>query len=812
MTSSLLQDFRYGARTLSERPGFALTVVLTLALGIGATTAIFSVLKTVLLDALPFSQSGQLVAIGQHNTAQDASPVTVGYATFLDWQRHLTAFKALGVSASWQPNLAGDEHAELLDGQSVTRDFFSVLGITPQLGRLFTPEEDQPERNDVVLLSSGLWQRRFNADAQIVGKRIALGSRDYTVVGVLPASFEPLLPATLGRPPDVWRPLGYDVSKPFACRTCLHLQAIGRLAAGATAESAQAQLDALSPALIKEFANEYPSTMGFELHPLREALVGGVDRSLWLLFAGVALVLLIACVDIASLMSLRATARAHELSIRATLGAERARLTRLMLSESALLGIAGGVLGVLVAFGVTQVVAQLGPESIPRLRNVQVDLGVLAFASLLTFVATLATSLWPAHRASQPRLSEALKDAGRVSTGPATGHMQTGLVIAQIAMACALTLGATLMARSFGRLLDVEPGFSSRDVVTVNLAIIGAGYRDDKSIPGFLDPLESQVRALPGVEQVGSVTPLPLDGGRDTAGFHIKDRPIADPDAPEFDRVFATPDYFSALQIPLRAGRLFTATDRPGQLPVALVNESLARREWPGESALGKQIQLGGRDEQAPWFTIVGVVGDVRQHSLDLDVAPQAYLAAAQNPQNYMALVVRTSLPVALIGEQVRRIAHSIDAGVPVYGATSMNDRVSDSLARRRFLLQLFGLFATTALLLSAIGIYGVVAYAVQRQTRAFGLRRALGASDRAVIGTVSVQGLRYLVAGLALGLPLALAWGRFLSSELYGVSGYDPLCVAFVVLTLAAVVCLATFVPVRRALRVDPMAALRHE
>jgi predicted permease len=554
--------------------------------------------------------------------------------------------------------------------------------------------------------------------------------------------------------------------------------------------------------------------MRFELHSLREALVGDVRRSLWLLFAGVGLVLLIACVDIASLMSLRATARRHELSVRAALGAERGRLTRLMLSESVLLGIAGGALGVVLAFGMTHAIAQLGPASIPRLHDVHVDRGVLAFASVLTLAVAVATGLWPAWRASRPQLSDALKDAGRISVGPAAGRVQAALVIAQIALACALTLGALLMARSLARLLDVDPGFASARVDTLDVAVIGPRYADGKLVPAFLEQLETRVAELPGVERAGMVTLLPLGGNWDRAGFHVKDRPLAGPRAPEFDRNFATPGYFETLHIPLREGRYLAESDRLDQPRVAVVSEALARREWPGQSALGKQIQLGERDEKAPWTTIVGVVGDVRQHSLDIDPAPQVYLPPAQSEDapSFMTLAVRTSLPVANLAEQVRAAAHAIDPGVPVLDAKPMRQLVADSLARRRFLLELFGLFAATALTLSAIGIYGVVAYAVQSQTRAFGLRRALGASDRAVLEWVSLQSARYLAAGLVLGVPLAFAWSRFLSSELYGVGTFDAPSFALLVLALVAVVALATFAPAMRALRVDPMVALRNE
>ena len=812
--NTILQDWRYSIRTLGKRPGFALIVVATLALGIGANTAIFSVLKSVLLDALPFAQSGRLVSIAQRNGLDDERPVYVSYATFLDWKSHVPAFDALAVSASWQPNLAGDTGAELLDGQSVSHEFFAVLGVTPQIGRSFSTDEDQPDRNDVVMLSAGLWQRQFNADPDILGRRIPLGSRSYTVIGVLPANFEPLLPATLGRPPDVWRPLGYDLSKSYACRSCLHLQAIGRLADGVGVQAAQAQLNALAAGLVGQYANDYPASMAFELHSLRDALVGPIDRSLWLLFAAVGLVLLVACVDIASLMSVRAISRRHELSVRAALGADHARLIRMMAADSVILALCGGLLGIGLAYLATDAIAQMGPASIPRLRGVHVDQGVLAFASLLTVAVALATGLLPAWRASRPQLSDALKDAGRVSVGPTTGRVQSGLVVAQIAIASVLMFGALLMLRSFERLQDVDSGFDGTGVATVNLAIVGARYDEAEPTVEFLHQLEEQIAALPGVERVGAVTPLPLDGNWDTAGFHIRDRPVGEAEAPQFDRVFATPGYFQTMHIPVRSGRAFTASDVAGQPPVAVVNESLAQREWPDGSAVGKQIQLGGRDEKEPWFTIVGVVGDVRQHALDLESAPQVYLTPAQSdsPPSYLTLTVATSLPLAGIARQVRELARSIDPGVPVYGAMSMDARVADSMARRRFMLLLFGLFAATALILSTVGIFGVVAYSVQRKTAELGLRRALGATNASVLHLVSRQGLRLLVAGLAIGVPLAFAWTQFLANELYGVGRFDPWSLGAVVFALAGAMTIAHLAPIYRALRIDPMIALRNE
>ncbi len=814
MIDTLRHDFRFALRALAERPGYTLVVILTLALGIGANTAIFSVVKTVLLDALPFHEASRLVAIAQRNSESDASPITVGYPTLLDWRQSVPSLEAVAASADWQPNLAADEGAELLTGQSVTRDFFKVLGVTPLLGRTFTAEEDQPNRNDVAMISHALWQRRFNADPGVIGRRAQFGVRSYTIVGVLPADFAPLLPAMRNRPPDVWRPLGYAAPDAPACRTCLHLQAIGRIAPTATLASAKAELDRLAPALIHAHADAYPAAMRFELHPLRDALVGDVDRSLWLVFAGVAIVLLIACVDIAGLMSLRAASRRHELSVRAALGAGRGELARLMFAESLVLGVAGGAAGIGLAFALTDLIAHRGPSSIVRLADVHVDGGVLAFASLLTLAVTFAAGAWPSWSSSRPDLGHALHDATRASAGPSSTRLQSALVVAQIALACALTLGAMLMARSFERLLAVDPGFAGDKITTIDLAIVGPPYVDPKKTAAFLEQLETRVRTLPGVDHAGAATPLPLGSGWDTAGFHAKDKPELGAEAPEFDRVYATPDYFAALRIPLRSGRLIAASDRVDQLPVALVNEALARREWPGESPIGKQIQLGERDEKAPWFTIVGVVGDVRPHALDLAPVPQVYLAHAQSadPPNFMTVAVRSTLAPAVLEEQVRAIAASIDRGVPVYGTTTMAARVADSLARRTFLLELFGLFAGTALLLAALGVHGTIAHAVRRRTREFGLRRVVGASDANVLAIAAARTARCFAAGLAIGLPLAFAWGTVMSAELYGVGPFDAISVALVVLALAAVIALSTLAPLRRALGVDPAVALRNE
>ena len=809
--TALLQDLRHALRSLFARPGFSLAAVLTLALGIGANTAIFSVVKTVVFDPLPYPHAERLVSLAQANTDADRSPITIGYATFDDWRKQLQSFSSIAVFADWQASIATSGNALMLSGMRVTPEYFDTFGAKPVLGRTFTEEEDQSGLRDVVVLGAALWREQLGGDPNAIGRKLNVNGRERTIVGVLPDAFRPAFYGNVAMIPQIWLPLGYRLSDPEACRDCLHLQAVARLKPNVGLPAARAELDALGARLVAAYPQAYPSTMHFLAKPLQATLIGAAPTMLWLLFAAAGLVLLIACVDVGNLILVRAQARERELAVRCALGAGRARLARLLLCESLLLAGAGGVLALVVAVVATHALVRYASAAVPGLENVTLEIGALLFAALLTLGVALLTGLWPALRASRDAIESALRGA-RASGDSRAVRAQGILIIVQIVLAFVLAIGATLVLRSFAGLLRVDPGFDANNLTAMNLSVVGARYNDPATTSRFYQQLLEQVRAEPGVEAASIVTPLPLSGGFDRASLHIRDRAIPPQQAPEVDRMAASPGYFATMRVPLLQGRDFNAADRADSMPVAIVSSTLAQAMWPGENALGKQIQLGGRDDAAPWASVIGVVGDVRQYGLDVGATPQAYLAHAQQPASYVSLLLRSPLPVETLAVAVRSAVRSIDAATPVFAIASMQQRVDDTLARRRFTLVLFALFAVTALTLAAIGIYGVVSYTVAQQTQAIGLRRALGATDARVWRWVLARSARYASLGMLVGIPFALAWGKLLASELIGISEYDPLSFSAAALALAAVVIAAAIGPARRALRVSPTIALRHD
>ena len=812
MIAGILSELRFGMRSLASRPGFTLAAILALALGIGATTAIFSVIKAVIVDPLPYPRPQQLVSLAQANSASDRAPINVGYATFADWQQQLHGVAAMAVFADWQASIAASGDAQMVSGMRVSPRFFDVLGVRPALGRSFTTDEDQSGQHDVVVLSDGLWQRQLGADPEVIGRKLIVNGRERTVVGVMPAGFHAAFFGNVAADPEIWLPLGYRLSDPFACRDCLHLQAIARLGDDADIGAVQAELDAMAPQLISAYPRNYPATMRFRIAPLRQTLVGSAPAALWPLLIAAALVLLIACVDVGNLMLARTQVRERELAVRCALGAGRARLVRLLLGEAALIAAAGGIAGVLLALGGLRVLAALAAATLPRMESVALDWQVLLFAAALSGLVAVLTGLWPALRASRLQLDESLKSGLRAAGGVRSAAVRQALIVAQIALAFVVATGAVLVLRSFAILLHVDPGFEPQQLVALNITTVGPRYADAAQVAAFYAQVLERVDNAPGVEAASVVSPLPLSGNYDRAGFHIKDRPIPPQQAPEVDRFLVGADYFRTMRIPLLRGRLFGADDRAGSAPVAIVSAQLAQTMWPGGDALGKQIQLGGRDDKAPWATIVGVVGDVHQYGLDRATTPQAYLAHAQQPADPLTLVVRSALPTAAVAGLVRSATRTFDPAVPVFAVAAMPERISDTLTRRRLTLSLFGLFALTALVLAAIGIYGVVAYNVTQHTRALGLRRALGATDARVWRWVLERSAAYAGLGMLIGIPAALVWGRLLSTELVGVSGHDPVSFAAVCAALCAVVIAASLGPARRAVRIAPTVALRDE
>jgi putative ABC transport system permease protein len=809
---SLLQDLRHALRSLGAKPGFALAAILALALGIGANTAIFSVIKAVIFDPLPYPRAERLVSLAQANTDSDRMPINIGYPTFVDWQQQLHSFESIAVFADWQASIATSGDAQMLSGMRVSPKYFDVLGVAPMLGRTFTEEEDQSGLRDVVVLGAGVWRGQLGADPNVIGRKLNVNGRDRTVVGVLPESFRPSFYGNVAMIPEIWLPLGYRLGDPPACRDCLHLQAVARLKADADLRVARGELDALGMREIHDFPQSYPSTTRFVARPLQATLIGATPTMLWLLFAAAALVLLIACVDVGNLILVRAQSRERELAVRRALGAGRSRLMRLLLCESVLLACGGGLLATVVAFATTRAIAHYASASLPLLDNVALDTGVLLFAALVSIGVALLTGLWPALRTSRNEFDAVLRSGVRASGGTRAMRAQGILIVAQIVLAFVLAIGAALVLRSFAGLLGVDPGFDPRSLTAMNVSVVGARYNEPAVTARFYERLLEQVRAQPGVAGASVVTPLPLSSGFDRSGFHIKDRPIPAQEAPMVDRFAASPGYFATMKIPLLEGRDFSASDRGDSARVAIVGATLAQTMWPNEDALGKQIQLGGRDDAAPWATIVGVVGDVRQYGLDVAPTAQVYEPHAQEPGGSVSILVRSPLPSEALARLVRAAVHDIDAATPVFAVAPMEQRIADSLARRRLTLTLFSLFALTALSLAAIGIYGVVSYAVAQQTQSLGLRRALGASDARVWQWVLGRSATYAAIGMLIGIPFALAWGRLLESELVGISQYDPMSFAAASLLLAVIVIAATIGPARRAVRVAPTLALRYE
>jgi putative ABC transport system permease protein len=809
-TASLLvdlgRDVRYAARLLLRTPGFAAVALLTLALGIGANTAIFSVLNAVLLRPLPYADPDRLVLIGERGPTGAAG--NVGYATFVDWRERSHGFDEISVIRLWAPTLIANGEAERISGMRVSANFFRTLGVAPAIGRDFTAAEDTPDGWHVVLLSDGVWRRRFGADPAIVGRVITMSGLPFTVVGVMPASFEPLISERFYKRADVWALLGYDVSQPSACRSCQHLKAIGRIKGGLAPGAARAEVDAIQAQLRREHPADYaPSTMTLE--PLRDQLTGGLRPALAVLMAAVGFVLLIACANVASLLLARVAHRERDLALRAALGASRARIVRQLMVESGLLALAGGLLGVLVSFVSVPVLVQLAPAATSRLTAAQMDGRALAFSMALSLATAFLFGLLPALKASRIDLQGSLHgEAKRTSHAP-TSFARRLLVGADIAMAVVLLVGAGLMIKSVGRLLGVDPGFDAEHVLTVPVSLIGPAYAKTETVIARTEALVERLRSLSGVEAAAAAGQIPLDGNGDTWGFHIEGRPIG-PDDPAVERFAVTPGYFAVMRIPLHRGRLFTDADRAGGGNVMIIGEQTARALWPGADPIGRQVKIGG--DTGPWRTIVGIVGDVRQRNLAEAPTLQMYLPQSQNTDQFLTLVVRTAGDPAQLAPEARRAIAAEAGDVPVFEMAPLTDLVARSVGPRRFVMVLLGLFGAIALLMTAIGVYGVIAYSVAERTREIGIRAALGARPGDIVRLVIGGGLLVVCAGLAAGVLVALLVTRFLESSLYDVSTTDPMTFAGVAGMLLLVALVAQAVPIIRAMRVDPTVALRQD
>lgn len=809
---SLIKDLRYAFRMMLKHPGFTAATVVTLALGIGANTAIFSVVHAVVLQPLHFPNPERLVMVWEADKNGDQS--NMGYPTFADWRAQNHSFEAMSALADWGPTLSGVGEPQALNGARVTKDFFSVLGVKPFLGRDFTPEDDSPNAPRVAIISYGLWERNFNRDRSLLGKPISLSGIERTVVGIMPPDFQPILNPNNKRV-DIWRPLAYSGETAPACRTCRHLRTIARLREGVNTTQAQAELATIQQRILQAHPSDY-SASGIQLMPLHQQFAGRVGPVLLFLFGAVGFVLLIACANVANLMLVRTASRKKELALRVALGAGRSRIVRQILTENMLLSLAGGALGVLFAMFGTQWLVSLAPADIPRIEQVGLNPLVLLFAVGISVLTGILFGLMPALAATRTDLQTDLKQGSRRSIGETDRWLRNGLVVADVALAMVLLAGAGLMLKSMLHLLEVPSGISSANLLTMKLSLFGSEFSGDdgdaRVLSTFKQSLE-RISSLPGVQSAGVVSQLPLSGDFDMYGLRIKDKPVANPeDGPSAFRYGVTPGYIEAMGIPLRQGRTITAADDEKAQPVILINEHLATRIWPGENPLGKMIQIGGPER--PWRTVVGVVGNTRHEGLDLPEKMQLYVPEAQwfSPDSDMVLAIRTTNDPTAIASSAREAIWSVNRNVRITEVATMDKVVGASLAQRRFPMMMLGLFAVAALLLATLGLYAVMAYTVTQRTPEIGVRMALGAQRSDVLRLVLRQGMVLIGIGVSAGLVGAFALRSVIVGLLFEVKPSDPGTLALVTAVLIVVALLACYFPARRATKVDPLIALRYE
>lgn len=808
----MYRDVRYGLRQLRKSPTYTAMVALTLALGIGANTAIFSVVKAVLLNQLPFRDPERLVKIAEADP-DTSDPETIDFTTTYDLRERNQFFESISLFRDGDVAMVEQGQPEVLEGLRVNYDYFDTLGVKVQLGRAFVADEDHPQTRYEAILSHGLWLRRFGGDRSIIGRTIRLNDKPYKVVGVLPETFRPFAREDRVALPEIFTPLGYDLELRDACRGCQHLQAIGRMKPGVSVERARSELNAVMRVIVREHPTEYSERTVIAMMPLRDYTVGKVRTALWILLGAVGMVLLIACANVAHLSLARASSRVKEMAVRAALGAGRARLVRQMLSESLLLAIAGGLAGVVLTWWGTHALTALGPKELPRATEIRIDMPVLWFALAVSIFAGLLFGVAPALRASRVDPNESLKDVGRSTEGRARFAYRNLLVTVELALAFVLAMGAGLLSKSLVRLLNVDPGYDPHNVLTAGVYVYGDRYHDKPEAElNYYEQAMQRLRSTPGIESVAMASNLPLLTF-DRSAFHIQDHPLAnDADAPDVDRYSVSPDYFQVLDIPLKRGRLFTDGDRKGTPLVALISESCARTLFPNQDPIGKHIQIGGRHDDKEWMTIVGVVGDVQQYGLDQPSNMAAYIPLAQDLSFGYNVAVRTTGDPRRMEQTVRQAFLSADNTQPVFHVRPLEDYVAESLAARRFTLMLLGLFGGLALVLAAVGIYGVISYAVSLRTREFGIRMALGAARKDVLQMVLRQGLKLAATGLVLGIVASVVFTRFLTALLFQVKPADMMTTLAVLLMLAAVALLANYLPAHRASHVDPNVALRYE
>ena len=804
---TILHDLRYALRMLVKSPAFSIIAVLTLGLAIGANSAIFSVVNAVLLRPLPYPQSDQLVRVFGSQPQLALAPSAP--ANFLEWKEENEVFERIATYVGQGFNLTGGDKPERVIGSRVSTDLFQLLGVQPALGRAFTEEEDQEGRSKVVILSQQFWQSRFGGDPNTLRQTITLNDQLYTVVGIMPAGFA--FPDTRTQ---VWTPVAFNAAE-RATRDTNFIEVIARLKSGVSIEQARANMTTLT----QRQAERYPKTntgVGAKVISLHEQTVGDVRPMLVVLLCAVGFVLLIACANVANLLLARAAARHREMAIRGALGASRSRVVRLLLTESVLLAVVGGAAGLLLAIWSLDLLVSLKPANLPRLAEIGVNRTVFFFTLAVSLVTGIVFGLAPALQASKPDLNEGLKESSRgTSGGPRRQQVRALLVVSEIALSLVLLVGAGLMMRSFSRLLAVDPGFKPDHVLTAFVSLPVSKYSKREEQAAFFDRLVERLRNLPGVTSAGVVSDLPLFGGSST-GFEIDGRPAPLPgQRPMTDYRMINPDYFNTMGMRLVKGRAFSRHDTEDAPGVVIINETLAARFFPGETPIGKRIGLSGNPRD--WREIVGVAGDIRNYGLDVDVKPEVYVPFLQNAPGYLSgvasamnVMVRSTNDPSALAPALREQVQALDKDQPVSEIRTMEWYLADSMAQRRFNMLLLGAFAGLALVLAAVGIYGVIAYTVTQRTHEMGIRIALGARGGDILRLIFAHSMATTLAGIVIGLGAAFGLTRLLQNLLYQVTATDPFVFASIPVLLLLVAMLATYIPARRAMKVDPITALR--
>ena len=810
--ASFWQDVRYGLRMLIKNPGFTVVAVIALALGIGANSGIFSVVNAILLRPLAYAHPEQFVVI-YHNYPKinlKASVSAFGYSHYRDNARSFSNVAAL---TGWPVNLTGEGEPERLSGLAVSVNFMSMLGVNPAQGRVFAAGEDQAGHDHVVVLSHAFWQRRFGGSPSALNRTISLNGESYTVVGIMPPEFN--FGRELGQVADLWAPLTFTPNQLTSNNlTNEFLFVVARLKDGVTIQQAQAEMDTIGANLRQQYMPGLDAgSWNLLLQPFRELIVGEIRPMLYVLLGAVGLVLLIACANVANLLLARAAARHKEIAIRNALGAGRGRIVRQLLTESVLLATLGGALGLVLGYSLVKLLVGLNEAKIPRAQEIGLDPAVFIFTALVAVVTGVFFGLVPALQVSRQDLHETLKEGGRTGASVVRRGLRSSLVVIEMALALMLLIGASLLIKSFFRVQQVNPGFRPQNVLSMQISLPDFRYREAPQRDAFFRQLLERVKALPGVGAAGAVSILPMSGSNSSGSFQIEGRVVPQGQmSPHGDRWIATTDYYKTMAIPLIKGRYFEDRDTAEAPGVTIIDETMARKYWPSEDPLGKRITFEGAQGNPRWREIVGIVGHVKHKGLEGESRVQYYIPYQQRPTGNMYLVVRTGGDPTNVSGAVRGAVLGIDRDLPVFRVRTMEQYVADSMAQRRFAMFVFGIFAVIALVLAAVGLYGVMAYSVTQRTHEIGVRMALGARSRDVVSLVVRQGMTLAGIGLVAGLGAAYGLTRLMETLLFGVNARDLGVFGLIAVVLTAVAAVACFLPARRATRVDPLVALRYE